>query len=60
MDLSGIATLPPAQQASYLLDALVDGGDPELQSLVTNYLIGGNSTSGAVWLILASPKYEVN
>ena len=60
MDLSGIANLPPAQQASYLLDALVDGGDPELQSLVTNYLIGGNSTSGAVWLILASPKYEVN
>jgi uncharacterized protein (DUF1800 family) len=60
MDLSGIATLPPAQQASYLLDALVDGGDPELRSLVTNYLTGGNTINGAVWLILASPKYEVN
>ena len=60
MDLSGIAQFPPAQQAAYLLDALVEGGDPELQSLVTNYLLGTKSVRGAVWLILASPKYEVN
>ena len=60
MDLSGIAQLPPEQQAAYLLDALVDGGDPELQSLVTNYLRGSHNVNGAVWLILASPKYEVN
>jgi hypothetical protein len=44
------------------MDALVDGGTPELQALVQNYL-GNNGTTnikGAVWLVLTSPEYEVN
>ena len=52
---------------SYLLDALVDGGTPELHAIVKAYLTTNMSSSntrryinGAVWLILTSPEYEVN
>jgi uncharacterized protein (DUF1800 family) len=51
-----------AAVTGYLMDALVDGGTPELAALVRNYL-GSNGTTnvkGAVWLVLTSPEYEVN
>jgi uncharacterized protein (DUF1800 family) len=51
-----------AAVTGYLMDALVDGGTPELSALVQNYL-GNNGTTnikGAVWLVLTSPEYEVN
>jgi uncharacterized protein (DUF1800 family) len=51
-----------AAVTGYLMDALVDGGTPELSALVQNYL-GANGTTnikGAVWLVLTSPEYEVN
>ncbi|MDQ6925047.1 MAG: DUF1800 domain-containing protein [Candidatus Eremiobacteraeota bacterium] len=51
-----------AAVTGYLMDALVDGGTPELSALVQNYL-GSNGTTnikGAVWLVLTSPEYEVN
>lgn len=47
--------------AGYLLDALVDGGTPQLNALVRNFL---NNTpanvQGALWIILTSPEYGVN
>ncbi len=47
--------------ANYLLDALVDGGTPQLNALVNNYLNNNpNNISGALWIILTSPEYEVN
>jgi uncharacterized protein (DUF1800 family) len=49
--------------ANYILDALVDGGSPQMRNVVIGYL--GNHPSnatvqGAVWLILNSPEYAVN
>jgi uncharacterized protein (DUF1800 family) len=45
----------------YLLDALVDGGTPQLQALLQNYLSNNiKNLNGAVWMILTSPEYEVN
>jgi uncharacterized protein (DUF1800 family) len=47
--------------AGYLLDALVDGGTPQLDALVTNFLNNNPSNvQGAVWIILSSPEYGVN
>jgi uncharacterized protein (DUF1800 family) len=60
-NLSNLASMTPAQQTGYLMDALVDGGSPELQALVENYLMGNHTGySGALWLVLTSPEYEVN
>jgi uncharacterized protein (DUF1800 family) len=50
-----------ASVAHYLLDALVDGGSPELQALMQNYLDNNiKNINGAVWMVLTSPEYEVN
>jgi uncharacterized protein (DUF1800 family) len=47
--------------AGDLLDALVDGGTPQLRALVTNFLNNKPSNvQGALWIILSSPEYEVN
>ncbi len=49
--------------ATYLLDALLDGGTPAQQSLVAGYLGAApsdNQLRGAIWLILNSPDYAVN
>ena len=66
VDFTSLSTLAGGTTAAavtgYLMDALVDGGTPELQALVQNYL-GNNGTTnikGAVWLVLTSPEYEVN
>jgi uncharacterized protein (DUF1800 family) len=57
---------------NYLLDALVDGGTPELKALVTNYMMNyrsgsptaGNSfqngLKGAIWMVMTSPEDEEN
>jgi uncharacterized protein (DUF1800 family) len=56
---------------NYMLDALVDGGTPELKELVTNYMMNfrastsgnnqfQNGLRGALWMILSSPEYEAN
>jgi hypothetical protein len=52
----------PAAVTGYLMDALVDGGTPELSALVQNYLGNSGTTNikGAIWLVLTSPEYEVN
>jgi hypothetical protein len=47
--------------AGYLLDALVDGGTPQLNALVRNFLNNNPSNvQGALWIILSSPEYGVN
>jgi uncharacterized protein (DUF1800 family) len=47
--------------AGYLLDALVDGGTPQLNALVRNFLNNGPANvQGALWIILSSPEYAVN
>jgi uncharacterized protein (DUF1800 family) len=47
--------------AGYLLDALVDGGTPQLNALVKNFLNNNPSNvQGAVWIILSSPEYGAN
>lgn len=49
--------------AKYLLDALVDGGSPQLQGVVRNFLGSQPSPStiqDAIWLICNSPEYAVN
>jgi len=47
--------------AGYLLDALVDGGTPQLNALVKNFLNNNPSNvQGALWIILSSPEYEAN
>lgn len=49
--------------AAYLLDALVDGGTPAMQSIITNFLGStpdDNQIRGALWLITNSPDYAVN
>jgi uncharacterized protein (DUF1800 family) len=62
INVAALAALPPSQAAGYLCDALVDGGTPELRSLVTTYLSTKQSggIAGAMWIILTSPEYEVN
>ena len=60
-NLSAFSTMTPTQITAYLLDALADGGSPELQALVQNYLNGNHTDySGAIWIVLTSPEYEVN
>jgi uncharacterized protein (DUF1800 family) len=66
LDFTSLSALAGGTSAAavtgYLMDALVDGGTPELSALVQNYL-GNNGTTnikGAVWLVLTSPEYEVN
>ena len=60
-NLSMFATMSSNDITQYLMDALADGGSPELRSLVLNYLQGNpKSYSGAIWLVLTSPEYEVN
>ena len=49
--------------ATYLLDALVDGGTPDLRTSVLTYLGTAPDDShlrGAVWLIATAPEYEAN
>jgi hypothetical protein len=49
--------------ASYLLDAFVDGGSPDLQTLLQAYLGKKPSDArliGGIWLMLNSPDYSVN
>ncbi len=49
--------------ATYLLDALLDGGSPAQQKLIAGYLgatPSDNQLRGAIWLILNSPDYAVN
>lgn len=62
LDFTSFAKVKSTQNvAGYLLDALVDGGTPELNALVTNYLNNNpNNISGALMIILTSPEYEVN
>ena len=45
----------------YMLDTLVDGGTPQLQALLQNYLANNTkNVNGAMWFVLTSPEYEVN
>ena len=66
LDLTALTTLAggsDAQSATgYVLDALVDGGTPELRGLLQNYLANNVKTllPGAVWIVLTSPEYEAN
>jgi uncharacterized protein (DUF1800 family) len=47
--------------AGDLLDALVDGGTPQLNALVKNFLNNNPSNvQGALWIVLSSPEYGVN
>jgi len=47
--------------AGLLLDGLVDGGTPQLNALVQNFLNNNpNNVQGALWIILSSPEYGVN
>jgi hypothetical protein len=49
--------------ATYLLDAFVDGGSPQLQTLLQSYLgrkPSDNQLLGGIWLMLNSPDYSVN
>jgi uncharacterized protein (DUF1800 family) len=51
-----------ASTATFVLDALADGGTPELRALVQNYLANNvkTLTPGAIWIVLTSPEYEAN
>ena len=61
VDASNLASMNGTQIAGYLLDALVDGGNAELRSLVTNYINNDpKRAAGAVYIIMSSPEYEVN
>jgi hypothetical protein len=65
VDFTNLTALTGANTAAsvthYLLDALVDGGSPELQALMQNYLANNvKNVNGAVWMVLTSPEYEVN
>ena len=49
--------------ATYLLDALLDGGTPAQQTLIQDFLgytPSDNQVRGAIWLILNSPDFAVN
>jgi uncharacterized protein (DUF1800 family) len=61
LNLTPLATQNGQQIASFLLDALVDGGTPELRALLTNYIANTPSkVPGAIWIVMSSPEYEVN
>ncbi len=61
VDASNLSAMNGMQLAGYLLDALVDGGNPELRALVTNYINNDpKRAAGAVYIIMSSPEYEVN
>jgi uncharacterized protein (DUF1800 family) len=66
LDMTALATLAGGSDAGsasgYVLDALVDGGTPELRSLVQNYLANNvkGLMPGALWIVLTSPEYEAN
>ncbi len=58
-----IGSTKAAAIADYLLDALVDGGSPELRRIVLGFL--GDTPDdaqiqGAMWLLLNTPDYAVN
>ncbi|MEJ0049014.1 MAG: DUF1800 family protein, partial [Rhodospirillales bacterium] len=49
--------------ATYLLDAMLDGGSANLQSILRAYLgktPSDNQIRGAIWLLLNAPDYAVN
>jgi Protein of unknown function (DUF1800) len=49
--------------SAYLLDALVDGGSPGLQTILRAYLgktPDDNQILGGIWLLLNAPDYTVN
>ena len=62
LDFTSFATAKQTNGlAGYLLDALVDGGTPQLNALVTNFLNNNPSNvQGALWIVLSSPEYGVN
>ena len=66
LDFTSLATIAGGADAGsatgYVLDALVDGGSPELRALLQNYLANNVKTllPGAVWIVLTSPEYEAN
>jgi uncharacterized protein (DUF1800 family) len=61
LNLTSLAAQSGQQIASYLLDALVDGGTPELRALLINYIANTPSkVPGAIWIVMSSPEYEVN
>jgi hypothetical protein len=48
---------------NYLLDAFVDGGSPQLQHIIGDFLGAAPSDrqiQGAMWLLLNTPDYTVN
>lgn len=66
-----VATAAEVNRAvNYILDALVDGGTPELKAVATNFLMNYRSTTsgntfknglrGVIWMVLTSPEYEAN
>lgn len=63
-----IGSTEPARIAAFLLDALVDGGTPEMQLILQQYLESGPSLGhpsddqirGAIWILLNAPVYAVN
>jgi len=62
LDFTAYATVKQTNDlAGYLLDALVDGGTPQLNALVRNFLNNNPANvQGALWIILSSPEYGVN
>lgn len=49
--------------AAYLLDALLDGGSPQIQQLLQHYLgktPSDNQLLGGIWLLVNAPDYAVN
>jgi uncharacterized protein (DUF1800 family) len=67
IDIPALRTLIGSTQgtaiADYLLDALVDGGSPELETILRAFLGGkpdDNQILGAIWLLLNAPDYTVN
>lgn len=61
LDLSAFAKMSGHDMMQALVDALVDGGTPELRSLVENYIANDpKRVPGAIWIVLTSPEYEVN
>lgn len=61
LNLSAFSKMSGHDMMQTLVDALVDGGTPELRSLVENYIANDpNRISGAIWIVLTSPEYEAN
>ena len=58
-----IGSTHAADIGDYLLDALLDGGTPEISQILHNYLGTAPSDArirGAIWLLLNAPDYAVN